>query len=212
MAWGLLGTLWDVTERVATAVGEAAEVRVAMYLGSGQPTAAKVVVYKSYWLSLLLAAMGSALLLAFKDDVPGWLTRDELLQEMLSSLIPFIAMSNPSLTMAVMSWSVLYAQNRFHFSVTLSLVVTLCVTLPLAGLSSIGWNIDLQGQTSAVVTGIAVSGSISLYKVLKSDWKAVSNAVITTHEEMDFDSPDNNGANEDGESYHDDDDDDDNSQ
>jgi Na+-driven multidrug efflux pump len=187
VAWGLLGTIWDVTELIATALSEATEVRVAMYLGTGQPDAAKVLVYKSYWIGAIFATIISLFLMVLHNTIPRWLTSDELLQEMLSDLIPLIALSNLSLSLALLSWSVLYAQNRFQFSVILSLIVTVCVTLPLAGLSSIGWKINLQGQMSAVVVGLAVTGSIALGKVLKSDWDAISKAVISTHEEMDID-------------------------
>jgi Na+-driven multidrug efflux pump len=187
VAWGLLGTIWDVTELIATAVAEATEVRVAMYLGTGQPDAAKVVVYKSYWLGVVFASLISAFLMALCDKIPSWLTSDELLQGMLSSLLPMIALSNISLSLALLSWSVLYAQNRFRFSVVLSLIVTAAVTLPLAGLFSIGWNVNLQGQMSAVVIGMSVSGSVAFGKVVKSDWGAVSRAVITTHEVVDID-------------------------
>jgi hypothetical protein len=50
--------------------------------------------------------------------------------------------------------------------------------MPLAFIFTIVLNIDLQGQTAAVVIGYMVSGMVNSYLLFTSDWEKLSQEVI----------------------------------
>jgi len=181
-AWGLLGTIWDANELIIEAVSEACEVRCAMFLGTGQVKQAKFLAYKSYWIGFVSAAIISLFLFLFIDVLPTWLTRDELLRQMIEDLIPMICIANFASGMMIVSETMLYAQNRYKLATAIACCVTMFVTLPLAALSSIVYHINLEGQTAAVVVGISLTGALTMYTVVKSDWKSLSDAIISSHE------------------------------
>jgi Na+-driven multidrug efflux pump len=130
----------------------------------------------------LFATIVSLGLWLLSDEIPLWLTHDALLKQMLKALIPMISVANFALGMAVISGTLLYAQNRFLLANTTTCLVSICVTLPLGALSSVVLHINLEGQTAAVVIGMALTGALNSYAVVMSDWKATSDAVICSHE------------------------------
>ena len=167
---------------IIAAIGEGAEVRSANLLGAGKAKKAEYLAYKSLWIGTVSAAFVSLILLSLMHEIPRMLTRDEFLQGLLGDLIPMICIANFSSAMAIMSGSMLYAQNRFSLATMVTFLVSLCVTLPLAGLSSIKYRVSLKGQTGAVVIGMSLTAALSTYVVLRSDWKEISDAVIASHD------------------------------
>ncbi|KAL3922175.1 MAG: hypothetical protein SGILL_002348 [Bacillariaceae sp.] len=180
-AFGLLGSVWDAVEMIIAAIGEGAEVRSANLLGSGKSKKAEYLAYKSFWIGIVSAAFMSLLLMLLMNEIPSLLTPDALLQGLLRDLIPMISIACFASALAIMSGSMLYAQNRFSVATTVTFLVSLFVTLPLAGLSSIKYGVDLKGQTGAVVIGMSLTAALSTYSVVRSDWKEISDAVVASH-------------------------------
>jgi Na+-driven multidrug efflux pump len=180
--WGLLGTVWDAAELMLGAIAEACEVRCATLLGAGQFEKAKYLSYKSLWIGLLWAGLVSVVLCIFQKEIPRLLTPDDLLQELLAELIPTLCLSHFASGIAVMSDTMLYAQNRFSVATALACSVTILVTLPLSALSSIVFHWNLKGQTGALMLGMSLLGSLCTLVVIRSDWKALSFAVISSHD------------------------------
>jgi len=159
-AWGLLGTLWDALELVTEAVADAAEVRTAYLLGAGQPAQAKLSSYKSIYLAIFCALFISSVLFIGGEDVPTWLTSDPTLQRMTAELMPLFGIGNIALTIGTMSWTLVGCQNRYALSTAVGFAGSWFVTIPLAAILTIGLDMDLQGQTAAVVIGYMVSGTV----------------------------------------------------
>jgi Na+-driven multidrug efflux pump len=165
-----------------SAIAEACEVRCASFLGAGQFHKAKYLSYKSLWIGLAFAGIASMVLYTLQYEIPRWLTPDELLQELLAELIPMLCLALFASGIAVMSDTMLYAQNRFSVATALACSVTILVTLPLSAISSIVFHWNLKGQTGALMFGLSILGSLCTFVLIRSDWEAVSFAVISSHE------------------------------
>jgi MatE len=177
-AWGLLGTLWDALELVTEAVADAGEVRTAFLLGAGRPAQAKLSSFKSMYLGVAVSVFITSCMFIAGEDIPTWLTNDPTLQRMTAELIPLFGIGNIALSIGNMSWTLVGAQGRFRLSTSVGLSGAWLVTIPLAAVLTIVYNMDLQGQTAAIVIGYMASGTVNTYILIQSDWPKLSRRVI----------------------------------
>jgi Na+-driven multidrug efflux pump len=141
-------------------IAEACEIRCAILLGAGEFQKAEYLSYKSLWIGLTWTGIVSMFLFALQYEIPRWLTPDELLQELLAELMPMFCLVYCASGIAIMSGTMLYAQNRFSIATALKCSVTILVTLPLSALSSIVFHWNLKGQIGALMIGISFFGSL----------------------------------------------------
>jgi Na+-driven multidrug efflux pump len=174
----LLGTVWDVLEATTEAISEAGEVRCAYLLGAGRFNDARVSAFKSMFLAFFASLLLSAIVLMCGESLAVWMTDDPTLQKLMSDLIPLFALGNIALTTGTTAWTLVGAQGRYSLSTAVGFAGSWCVTVPLAALFCVALNIDLRGQTAAVVAGYMVSGTWNLFFLLISDWQAISERVI----------------------------------
>jgi hypothetical protein len=113
--------------------------------------------------------------------VPKWLTNDPVLQSLVADLIPLFGIGSIAMTMGSMAWTLVGSQGRYRLATAVGFAGSWIVTTPLAALFSVVLNIDLQGQTAAVVIGYMVSGTLNTYILLRSDWEKLSKQVIESH-------------------------------
>ena len=177
-AWSLLGWLWDAIEEVSLAVADAAEVKVAKFLASGQVVRAQTLAHKSLFLGCLVSVIFSVPILALQPVLPKLFTTDETLQELLRQLIPFVAVGNVALMFGSMCWTILGAQGRYGLATAMGFLGSWAVTLPLSVLLTLAWNWDLQGVAGAVVIGYACSGALNAAVLFQSDWEKLSARVV----------------------------------
>ena len=159
---------------MSEAAADAAEVRCATLLGSGRPDKAKRSAYKSIYLAVFISLFLSSCVLIVGDDLPTWMTKDATLQRMLSDLIPLFGLGNITLTLGTIAWTIVGSQGRYRLSTAVGFAGSWFVTMPLAALSTIALNVDLQGQAAAVVVGYMVSGTVNSYLLFTSDWEKLS--------------------------------------
>lgn len=181
-AWGILGVLWDAIEQLTEAVADASEVRCAFLLGSGQPEKAKRSAYKSILMGVFLSLFLTSLVFMAGNDLATWFTNDPALQHIIQDLIPLFGIGNITLTMGTICWTLLGSQGRYRLATFVAFIASWFVTLPLAALFNFELKINLQGQTAAIVIGYMVSGTINAYFLFRSDWEALSKAVMKTNE------------------------------
>ena len=193
--WGLLGTLWDALEIVTEAVADAGEVRTAFLLGAGKPVEAKLSSYKSLYLGTMVSILITGIMFIAGDSIPTWLTNDPTLQRMTAELIPLFGIGNIALSIGTLSWTLVGAQGRFRLSTAVGLSGGWFVAMPMAALLTLKYNVDLQGQTAAVVVGYMVSGTINSYILLQSDWPKLSRIVIERNDGISRGSDDDHDSN-----------------
>jgi len=83
---------------VTESIADASEMRCAYLLGAGKAYAAKISSYKSIFIGFAIATILTAIVFAVGGRLPGWLTTDPTLQQILSQLIPIFGVSNFFLT------------------------------------------------------------------------------------------------------------------
>lgn len=201
-AWGLLGSIWDILELVTEAVGNAAEVRCSLLLGSGQPEAARLSAYKSILIGLLFALIITSCLFIAGENVASWLTSDEVLQGLVTQLIPLFGIGNIAFTMGTMAWTLVGSQGRYRLSTVIGIIGSFFITIPLAALFSVALRIDLQGQTAAVVIGYMTSGTVTSFILFRSDWDKLSQQVIQYNKDHDIELSDDEVSSNESESSH----------
>jgi Na+-driven multidrug efflux pump len=176
--WGLLGTLWDVLELVTEAVADAGAVRTAFLLGAGRPAQAKLSSFKSMYLGVAISVFLTSCMFIAGEDIPTWLTNDPTLQRMTAELIPLFGIGNIALSIGNMAWTLVGAQGRYRLSTSVGLSGAWLVTIPLAAVLTIVYNMNLQGQTAAIVIGYMASGTVNTYILIQSDWPKLSRRVV----------------------------------
>ena len=152
-AWGILGVLWDAVEQLTEAIADAAEVRCAFLLGSGQHEKAKRSAQKSLLFGVFLSLFLTSAVLIVGDNVATFFTNDPALQHIIADLIPLFAVGNMTLTVGTMCWTLLGSQGRYRLATFVACMASWLVTLPLAALFTFHLRINLQGQTAAIVIG-----------------------------------------------------------
>ena len=196
-AWGVLGILWEELEGFVSAISDGCEVRVALTLGKGDANSAKLIAYKALWISLVWGIFVSVIFVFFQDEIPALITKDPLLQEMVSYNLPSIALANLVSGVAIMADHILYCQNRAGLATAIASGTSILITLPLAGLSSWYFRFNLIGQTTAVAIGAAAFAAIALFAVVSSDWNQIAEAIRSLHAESDDDDDDEDSDMED---------------
>jgi len=131
--WATIAFIWDFFESMTMAIGDASEVRVAYQLGKGRPGMAKLSGYKSMYFAFIMAVLGSAIFLSMKNFLPSLLTKDATIQFMLSDLFPLIALSNVSMTVGMVAWTVVGGQGRYDLATKTAAACSFLVTFPIAG-------------------------------------------------------------------------------
>ena len=191
-AWGVLGVIWEELEHIVTAIAEGCEVRVAITLGSGDIKNAKLISYKAIWICFAWGLLVSIVFFLFEDSISTFITKDPLLQEMVAYNLPMISLVNIISGIGIMAEHILWSQNRAPLSTVIAAGTSFLVTLPLAALSSCLFNFNLIGQTASVAIGALVCSALSMYFIISSDWKSISEDVVSLH------ISDDSGSDDDG--------------
>ena len=131
--WATMAFIWDFFESSTAAIGDASEMRVAYQLGKGRPDMAKLSGYKSMYIALLLSVLLSASFLCLNHTLPSILTRDTTIHRMLLDLFPLIALSNVSMTVGMVAWTVVGGQGRYDLATNIAIACSCFVTFPIAG-------------------------------------------------------------------------------
>ncbi|GKY92301.1 hypothetical protein MPSEU_000201200 [Mayamaea pseudoterrestris] len=204
VAWSLLGTVWDVLEDVTQSVADAAEVRCATLLGAGKPWQARASAYKSIMIAFVFSMSLTSVIFICGNDLPKWLTTDETLQVLVAQLIPLFGVGNITLTMGTMAWTLVGSQGRYRLATAIGVAGSWCITIPLSVVLTIVLKVNLEGQTAAVVIGYMVSGVVTIVILLRSDWQALSEAVIEYNKQHDIELSDDEDDDSCSDDEHDD--------
>ena len=134
--WTTLAFIWNFFESTTMAIGDASEMRVAYQLGKGRPAGmAKLSGYKAMYVAFIMVVLGSAIFLSMTNVLPSLLTKDATIQFMLSDLFPLIALSNVSMTVGMVGWTVVVVggQGRYDLAPKIAVSCSFLVTFPIAG-------------------------------------------------------------------------------
>ena len=181
-AWGILDTIWKGTHELIDGLADAGEVRCAFLLGSGQPERAKLSAYKSTMIGAFAALFLTSLIYIAGEDLPTWLTNDPALQHILRDLLPLFGLGNLVMGLDTMSWTLLGSQGRYRLATIIVCLASWFVTLPLALLFTLAFNVNLEGQMTGYICGYLVMGITHSYFLLRSNWQELSQTVMEDNE------------------------------
>ena len=177
-AWGIVGTIWGILEYATDCVAEAGEIRVAKLLGNGNPRLAKLSAYKCLFLGNVFASFMSVGFLFGMPFIPGWFTDDEYLQSLITTVLPYCAVGNFTLTIGSLAWTLVGAQGRYTVATFHGCIGSLGVTIPCACVSTYYLNWGLPSLAAAIIAGYMTSGAFNVVTLLLSDWEYIAYRVM----------------------------------
>jgi Na+-driven multidrug efflux pump len=177
VSWAMLGYIWSMLKYLSDGIADAAESRCAIHLVSNQPERARLAAYKSNFLGFVTSIVTTSILFMASISVTGWISQDSTLQRLMIETFPLIGIGNVVRSIGIVSASVLGAQGRAGIANLMQFLGIWCITIPLSAIFTYGLLIDLQGLTTAVVLGLALSGAGNTYLLLRSDWIAIASTV-----------------------------------
>lgn len=177
-AWGILGFVWDIFERLTAGFADAAECRVGFRMGAGQPHCAKIAAYKSVYMGIVVAVFATGGLFIISAYLPGWMTPDPTLQRMIFECLPLIGFGQIMMIAGNITWGSVGAQGRIRVATTVEFVSSWFIAIPLSALSLYVFNLNILGFVAALIVGYTVGGVAMGFVLLRSDWNALSQAVI----------------------------------
>jgi Na+-driven multidrug efflux pump len=183
VAWGILGNIWNGAHELIDSMADASEVRVAFLMGSGDPARARVSAYKSMVIGTFTALYITCLVYMAGDSLPTWFTNDPTLQHILKGILPIFGLASLVMAMDTISWTIVGAQGRYRLATVIVCVISWTVTIPLAVLFSVVWNVDLNGQMTAFALGYLAMGVAHSYLLFRSNWYELSEEVMEEHHE-----------------------------
>lgn len=210
--WVILGALWDILEALTEGIGEAVATQVAFLLSVCQPERARRLSNTVMYLAVVQSLMVTSCLYMFGKYLAIVLTTDPTLQHLINDSIGLLGLANVTMAFAEVSWSLVGAQGRFRLATSVVFLARGFVTIPVALLIILVWELDLDAVGGALGVGYATAASTLTFIVLRSDWERLSRIMqdMKVHEQQLFDD-DHGDPFEDNDENDDDDDDDDSS-
>lgn len=161
-------------ESTSEGIGEAAAVRVAYHLGTGNPNKARVSSYKSCFVSIVQSLLVTSILFMIGKNLATWLTTDVTLQNMVNAVIPLVGLGNIVMNFSLICWNLIGAQGRYRLATSAILLSRWLVTVPIAAVFSYALTLDLSGMMAAVIVGYDSACMALAYVLLRSDWVRLS--------------------------------------
>ena len=112
------------------------------------------------------------------DDLPTLFTDDPALQHILRDLIPLFGLAFLVMGVDTISWTLIGSQGRYRLATIVVCLASWFVTLPLALIFTLAFNVNLEGQTAAIVLGYLAMGIAHMYLLLRSNWQHLSRIVM----------------------------------
>jgi len=175
--WAMMGVFWEAFAALTEGLGEAASVRVALYLTEGMPIDAKRLANKVSFLTVILVLLVASIFLMLGPNIAVALSTDYTLQHLFNQLVGMASLANVPTTFAQVYWSLAGAQGRFSIASGTILICRWLVILPIASISIFGYFYDLVATAGAVAVGYAVASFALACFVFRSDWEVVANAL-----------------------------------
>jgi len=155
-AWSLAGCIWEVFEYLPSGFEDAAEVRIGIHLGNGNPRKAKLAAYKSLLYSMLLMTAWTIAFIVFQNQTINFFTSNETLIDMLKKLVPLICIGNFVECTGEGADYVISAQSRPHLATWIEVVLEITIMFPLTFYFVFIRNYGLEAVLGSLIIGSSV--------------------------------------------------------
>lgn len=206
-AWAVLGAIWEIFEALTEGIGEAAAIQVAFLLAALQPDRARKLANTVIYLAVVQAILVTSILYMAGTYLTVLLTTDPVLQHLINDTIALLGLANVTMAFCQVSWSLIGAQGRFRLATSVVFAARWLVTIPMALLTILVWDLDLNAVSGALVIGYASAASALTFIVLRSDWERLARIMQEMNTPVKGDDADHSGSERDEEGLvHDNDD------
>lgn len=147
-------------------------------MGAGQVGIAKMVGEKSIYFGLVIAVFQTGFFFVIAEYLPGWLTPDPTLQNLLFEMFPLIGFGQILMVAGMEAWAVIGAQGRVRMATVIEFIVSWFVAVPLSAIFVYGFNLNLESMVAALTIAYTVGANVYLYILFKSDWESLSAIVV----------------------------------
>jgi Na+-driven multidrug efflux pump len=197
--WAVVCAIWRLLEASTEGYGEAAAIRVAYHLGSGNGVMARHSSHKALLVATFQSLLLSSILLMAGRDISRLLTPDPILQTLVSSLISNVAFGGVVMNFSLNVWSLLGAQGRYRLATFMILLTRWLLSMPLALICIYCLKFDLNSVMGAFTIGFATSVWSLAYVFFRSDWDRLSRVMRELNALMEIDSDFDDSVDEEGE-------------
>lgn len=174
VAWAIMGYLWSILKYISDGFADAAEGRVALHLVLNNPRDARRSSGKAHFLGFFSSSFVTSILFLIGMELAKAMSPDPTLQRLMIEIFPLIGIGNVVQATASISLSILGAQERAGYAILVQIMGNWGVTMILGTVFTFGFQIDLQGLTSAFVLGLGLSSSGVTYLLLRSVWDTLA--------------------------------------
>ncbi len=172
--WILLDYVWSFLEIVPDCFGEAASSRIVRHLSQGNTAYAQEVAFFSIKTGTFISITGSGILWCFGDFFVWCLSLDDILEQMLLEIIPYLAFCQPFVSIGMTAMELNDALHMYKKTVASMAIATFFVLIPLGALFTYGFHYNVEGLAAAQCMGYTVAGVINIIIFMNADWnKAV---------------------------------------
>ena len=147
--WLLLGSVWGVVETVPECIASAATVRVEHNLSRGNVRTAKKIAMQTITICTGLSVVFSLVLLDAIKYIAWCFSLDETLETMIIESIPYISICQPFVTVGVTAEYLNEILGKYNKSATISAIVDMCFTVPVAAIFTYLLHYNIEGLASA---------------------------------------------------------------
>jgi len=159
---------------MTTGISEACQIRVAKYLGQGDPEGAKQTAIRSICIVGFLTGFGAIAGLLLRGFISTTFAEDRTIIALMYDTLPIILFGTFAEGFGCAASYIIEGQGRFRLVSTTEVVQTLLVTIPLSSLMVFVLDFGVQGIASALIVGYLTSGTVLLSFVLISDWEKIA--------------------------------------
>jgi len=170
VVWILLAYIWAIIEVIPESYAEAVSSRVAYNLSAGNVDIAGYLSAQSLLYGTGIAVVLSIPLLIFRNFIVWCISVDEVLEEMLLALLPYIALCQPFITLGMVATSLNEALCLYQHAVKIMLATTCLVTLPAAAAMTFVLGFNIEGLAAAICMGYVTAGLWNFNMFKNADW------------------------------------------
>lgn len=166
-----MGVVWQVFVVLADGVGDAASARVSFYLAEGMPIDARRLSNKVACMTFTMVLIVTSCFYMLGPRLVVLLTKDATLQNLLNNLVGMTGLSNISMTVAQMYWSLAGAQGYYEMASVTILFSRWLIILPFAAIVIFRLNYDPAAAAGVVAVGYSIAACYLSCNVVVSDWE-----------------------------------------
>ena len=123
------------------------------------------------FVSGITSLVGSAIFFGVRVPLITAVAHDDELSAMIISVVPYIALCQPMVSLATTGAYFNRALAMYKRSTKIELFITIFVTLPLAWVSTFIYGWDISGFAAATFIGYATTGTLTLAIFHNADWE-----------------------------------------